>query len=79
MLDSQGRLIGIVSREPGRASSARAKGHVPQGTYFALKSNVLLNLYPEIESLVTSDNEPSLSPGQISEAYGNSVVSVMPR
>ncbi|GEM_PF-3555603 len=76
LLDSQGRLIGIVS-PAGRASSVRAKEHAPQGIYFALKSNVLLNLYPEIENLVTSENEPPLSSEQIFEAYSNSVVSVI--
>ena len=75
LLDSQGRLIGIVS--PGKASSARAKEHMPQGIYFALKSNVLLNLYPEIENLVTSENEPPLSSEQIFETYSNSVVSLI--
>jgi S1-C subfamily serine protease len=77
LLDSQGRLIGIVSQASGKASSARAKEHVPQGIYFALKSYVLLNLYPEIENLVTSENEPSLSSEQIFEAYSNSVVSLI--
>ncbi len=43
------------------------------------KSNVLLNLYPEIENLVTSENEPPLSSEQIFEAYSNSVVSLIPR
>lgn len=79
LIDSQGRLIGIVTPSPGKASSARAKGHAPQGTHFALKSNVLLNLYPEIENLITSESEPSLSPEQIFEAYSNSVVSLIPR
>ena len=76
LLDSRGRLIGIVS-PAGKAYSAGSKEHAPQGIYFALKSNALLNLYPEIENLVTSENELSLSSQQILEAYGNSVVSLI--
>lgn len=77
LLDSHGRLIGIVSPVQAHASSARAKEQAPHGLYFALKSNMLLNLYPEIETLVTSENEPSLSSQQILEAYSNSVVSLI--
>jgi S1-C subfamily serine protease len=77
LLDSQGRLIGIVSPASRKASSLRSKELTPQGIYFALKSNVLLNLYPEIESLITSENGPSLSSEQIFEAYSSSVVSLI--
>ena len=77
LLDSQGRLVGIVSPATGKASSPRAKEHTPQGIYFALKSNVLLNLYPEIENLVTAENGPSLTSEQIFEVYGSSVVSLI--
>jgi S1-C subfamily serine protease len=79
LLDSQGRLIGIVSPAPEKASSASAKEHASHVTCFALKSSILLNLYPETEDLVTSENGPLISPQQILDTYGNSVVTVIAR
>jgi S1-C subfamily serine protease len=77
LLDVQGRVIGIVLPASSKASSPHAKRPLPEGTYFALKSTVLLNLYPEIEDLVASENEPPLTPREISATYGNSVVTVI--
>lgn len=77
MLDAQGRIIGIVSHAPDKAASAGAGAHLSEGTYFALKNTALLNLYPEIESMVNSDNEPPLQPQKISDMYGACVVTVV--
>lgn len=78
ILDAQGRIIGIVSPAPGKAATtAVAEAQSPEGTYFAIKNTVLLNIYPEIESLVNSDNGPPLQPQKISDMYGACVVGVV--
>ncbi len=80
VLDAQGRIIGIVSPPPApdkAATTAVAEARSPEGTYFAIKNTVLLNLYPEIESLVNSDNEPPLQPQKISDMYGACVITVI--
>ncbi len=81
LLDTRGRVIGIVSPAFRKASSAGTEKKIPEGegTYYALKSNVLLNLYPEIENLFTSEGGPMLPPQKIVEAYGDSVVAVIAR
>ncbi len=76
LLDIQGRVIGIVSSASRKASLSQ-RVPLPEGIHLALKSTLLLNLYPEIESLVDSENGPQLSPEQILESYGSSVVTVI--
>ncbi len=78
LLDTRGRVIGIVSPAFRKAFSAGTE-KLSGGTYYALKSNVLLNLYPEIENLFTSEGGPMLPPEKIVEAYGDSVVAVIAR
>ncbi len=77
LLDARGRVIGVVVASSNKTSSTDGKGPVSAETYFALKSNVLLNLFPQMEDFLTYDSEPSLSAGEIFETYRDSVVTVI--
>jgi S1-C subfamily serine protease len=77
LLDAQGRVIGIVSPALRKTSAAGIEETVPNVVNLALKSILLLNLYPEIEGLVNSENESRISPEQMLETYSSSVVTVI--
>jgi S1-C subfamily serine protease len=54
LLDSQGRVTGIVSHGLNAIAllASTGGGAVPQGTNFAIKSDILISLYPELASIV---------------------------
>jgi S1-C subfamily serine protease len=73
VLDAQGRVVGIASPAFNRMSS-----QAETGGYLALKSTVLLDLYPDMNTLVTSESGPPLTSQQILELYSSSVVTITP-
>ncbi len=52
LLDSYGRVVGIVSHGLNKILFARFHGIIPEGTNFAIKSDVLLNLIDTPENLI---------------------------
>jgi len=79
LLDAQGRVVGILSPGLSKAYLPRSTGHVLEGTNVALKSTVLLNLYPEAEGLINNEISEPLSFQKLFEAARNSVVLVIIR
>jgi S1-C subfamily serine protease len=79
LLDAQGRVVGILSPALSRAYLPKVTGHVLEGTNVALKSTVLLNLYPEAEGLINNEISEPLSFQKLFEAARNSVVLVIIR
>ncbi len=65
LLDVQGRVIGIVSHTLNKLYVAKATGHIPEGTNFALKSALLLNLAPDLEKLINEQEINAISADKI--------------
>jgi S1-C subfamily serine protease len=71
LLDARGRVIGIVShhlKPIGLFESTRG-GALPQAANFAIKSDILISLYPELASIVEDKEEPPLPSEKIFSNY----------
>lgn len=51
-------------------------GHIPEGTNFAIKSDVLLNIFNETENLIEEQTKEILSAEKIFSEYSKAVVVV---
>ncbi len=76
LLDAQGRVIGIVSHTLNKLGVAKTTGHIPEGTNFAIKSAVLLNLAPDLENLINEQETNAISADKNFSTYSNAVVIV---
>lgn len=76
LLDVQGRVIGIVSHTLNKLYVAKATGHIPEGTNFAIKSALLLNLYPDLERLINEKETTAISSDRVFSIYSRAVVVV---
>ena len=76
LVDTYGRVIGVVSHALNKLYIAKNIGHIPEGTNFAVKADVLLNMFNEIESLISEQTDQVLPADKIFSAYSNAVVIV---
>lgn len=76
LLDAQGRVIGIVSHKLNQLVVARTTGQIPEGTNFAIKSTLLLNLYPDLERAVDDKEIAPISGERLFSMYSKAVVVV---
>jgi S1-C subfamily serine protease len=76
LLDAQGRVIGIVSHKLNQFYVAKATGQIPEGTNFAIKSALLLNLYPDLECAVDDKEIATISGERLFSVYSKAVVVV---
>ena len=74
LLDVQGRVIGVISHTLNKLYFAKVTGHIPEGTNFAIKSDVILNLYPGIKNLINEEETLPLSAEKIFSTYSKAVV-----
>lgn len=76
VLDVYGRVIGVVSYTLNKLYVAKMTGHIPEGTNFAVKSDVLLNILDDPEGLITERTYETLSTEKIFSIYSKAVVMV---
>jgi S1-C subfamily serine protease len=76
LLDTYGRVIGVVSHTLNKLYIAKMTGHIPEGTNFAVKSDVLLNMFDETKNLVNEQIEEIFSAEKIFSVYSKAVVMV---
>lgn len=76
LLDVQGRVIGIVSHTLNKLFVAKATGHIPEGTNFAIKSALLLSLSPDLENAINEQETNAIPADKIFSAYSKAVVVV---
>ena len=76
LLDANGRVIGVISHSLNKFYIAKETGHIPEGTNFAVKSDVLLNVLSETENLINEQSKEKLSAEKIFSLCSNSVVMV---
>ena len=76
LLDAQGRVIGIVSHKLNQLVIAKTTGQIPEGTNFAIKSTLLLNLYPDLERAVDDREVAPISGERLFSMYSKAVVVV---
>lgn len=76
LLDAQGRVIGIVSHRLNQLYVVKATGQIPEGTNFAIKSSLLLNLYPDLECAVDDKEIAPISGERLFSMYSKAVVVV---
>lgn len=76
LLDAQGRMIGIVSHTLHKINFAKATSNIPEGTNFAIKSALLLSLYPDLESTMNDREMIAISADKIFSTYSKAAVVV---
>lgn len=76
VLDSYGRVIGVVSHTLNKLYMTKMTGHIPEGTNFAIKSDVLLNILNEMENLIDEQTKEIFLAEKIFSEYSKAVVVV---
>lgn len=79
LLDSNGRVIGVVTSTLSSKAMLKATGTLPQNVNFAIKSSYLksiLLMAPSSDCLVSSQPKQSLTAREVQDNYASSVVAV---
>jgi S1-C subfamily serine protease len=77
LLDSSGRVIGVVTSTLSTKAMLKATGALPQNVNFAIKSSYLKSLVsmaPSSDCLVSSQFKQNLTAREIQDSYVSSVV-----
>lgn len=79
LLDSNGRVIGIITSSLSGKAMLKATGTLPQNVNFAIKSSYLktmLSMAPSSDCVVSSQAKQNLTAREIQDYYASSVVAI---